>query len=54
MSFTDDEEITTITSDNETELIEAIKQLNKNGGTIYIDTPVITIKYNISPSKNEL
>ena len=42
-SFTDDEEITTITSDNETELIEAIKILNDNGGTIYIDTPVISL-----------
>ena len=43
ISFTDDEEITTITSDNETEFIKAIEKLNKNGGTIYIDTPVISL-----------
>ena len=43
ISFTDDEEITTITSDNEPELLDAIVQLNKNGGTIYIDTSVINI-----------
>ena len=43
ISFTDDEEITTITSDNETEFINAIEELNKNGGTIFIDTPVINL-----------
>ena len=43
VSFTDDEEITTIKSDNETEFLEAIYQLNNNGGTIYIDTPVISL-----------
>jgi hypothetical protein len=42
-SFSDDDEITTITSDNEYELLEAINVLNQNGGTIYIDTPVINI-----------
>ena len=42
-SFLDDDEITTITSDSEKELIEAIEILNKNGGTIYIDTPIINI-----------
>ena len=48
ISFTDDEEITIITSDNETKFIEAIQKLNENGGTIYIDTPVINfIKRNV-------
>ena len=46
ISFTDDEEITTITSDNETEFMKAIEELNENGGTIYIDTPVISLKNN--------
>ena len=41
ISFIDDEEIATITSDNETEFINSIKTLNENGGTIYIDTPII-------------
>ena len=41
ISFTDHEEITTITSDDETEFINAVNILNENGGTIYIDTPVI-------------
>ena len=43
-SFEDDEEIATITTDSEDELLQAIKKLNRNGGTIYIDTPIITIK----------
>ena len=43
-SLVDDDEIATITTDSETELFEAIKVLNKNGGTIYIDTPIIHIK----------
>ena len=43
-SFSDDDEIATITTDNEKELEEAIKVLNERGGTIYIDTPVINIK----------
>ena len=42
-SFSDDDEIITITSDNEFELLQAINVLNANGGTIYIDTPVINI-----------
>ena len=44
ISFTNDEEITTITSDNETQFINAIEELNKNGGTIYVDTPIINLK----------
>ena len=47
-SFVDDDEITTITTDNETQLIEAVEYLNENGGTIYIDTPVININGGIS------
>ena len=50
ISFTDDEEITTIYSDDELELYDAIDQLNKNGGTIYIDTPVISLKTRTSIS----
>ena len=46
VSFTDDEEITTITSDNEIEFFDAIDQLNQKGGTIYIDTPVINLNIN--------
>ena len=34
-SFTDDEEIATITSDDEAQFIDAIEKLNQNGGTIY-------------------
>ena len=40
-SFTDDEVIVTITSDNETQFSDAIDILNQKGGTILIDTPVI-------------
>ena len=43
LSFTDDEEIATITSDNENEFHDAIEKLNEKGGTIYIDTPVINL-----------
>ena len=43
-SMADDDEIATITTDNEDELDQAITVLNINGGTIYIDTPVINIK----------
>ena len=43
ISFTDDEEITTIYFDDEYEFLDAIDQLNKKGGTIYIDTPVISL-----------
>ena len=42
-SLVDDDEITTITSGSETDFLEAIEILNDNGGTIYIDTPVITM-----------
>ena len=42
--FTDDDDIITITSDDENEFMDAIDELNENGGTIYIDTPVITFK----------
>ena len=42
-SFTDDDEITTITKDSEKEFLEALEILNNKGGTIYIDTPVINM-----------
>ena len=35
--------IATITSDNESDFVNAIQKLNKSGGTIYINTPVINI-----------
>ena len=35
--------ITTITSDNEKALLDAVKILNKSGGVIYINTPIIKI-----------
>ena len=35
--------VAVITSDDEIELIEAVKILNKSGGTIYINTPIINI-----------
>ena len=38
-----EDEIATITTDSEKELLEAIEILNENGGTIYIDTPVINM-----------
>ncbi len=40
----DDDEIITINTDDETILLLAIDELNEKGGTIYIDTPVITMK----------
>ena len=43
LSFGDAEEIATITKDDEIALCEAITTLNKSGGTIYINTPVISI-----------
>ena len=43
-SFGDDDEIATITTDNEDELQEAVSLLSMYGGTIYIDTPVINIR----------
>ena len=42
-SFADDDEIATITTDSEIELLTAIDTLNVKGGTIYIDTPVINM-----------
>ena len=42
--FFQDDEIAIITKDDETALREAINILNKNGETIYINTPVINIK----------
>ena len=42
----DENVIATIVSDNENEFMNAIKELNDKGGTIYIDTPVITLKVN--------
>ena len=36
-------EIATIIEDNESSLLEAVKILNKKGGIIYIDTPIINI-----------
>ena len=52
ISFTDDEEIDTITKDNETQFLDAVKQLNEKGGTIYIDTPVISLKKTVSLTIN--
>ena len=43
ISFDDDDEIATITSDSESEFLDAIDKLYSEGGTIYIDTPVINI-----------
>ena len=43
LSFAENDAISTITKDDESELCDAIKKLNKNGGTIYINTPVINI-----------
>ena len=43
-SFVDDDEIATITTDSESELIEALFKLYEKTGTIYIDTPVINVK----------
>ena len=44
ISIVYEDEIAKITEDKESALREAINILNKNGGTIYIDTPVINIK----------
>ena len=43
ITLAEDDAITTITKDSESELLEAIKTLNEKGGTIYINTPVISI-----------
>ena len=44
ISLEDNNVIGTITKDDESSLRDAVKKLNKNGGIIYIDTPVINIK----------
>ena len=43
-SLGDDDEIITITEDDGDLLEYAIEELNKSGGTIYIDTPIINMK----------
>ena len=43
VSLAADTEIATITTDSESELLNAVKTLNSSGGTIYINTPVISI-----------
>ena len=43
VSLAETDAIVTITSDNESELLNAVKTLNSNGGTIYINTEVINI-----------
>ena len=42
-SFAETDAISTITKDDESALCNAIKTLNKSGGTIYINTPVINM-----------
>ena len=42
--ISEESEIATITKDDESALREAVNKLNKNGGTIYINTPFINIK----------
>ena len=44
ISFGAEDAIATITKDDESALREALNTLNKKGGTIYINTPVINIK----------
>jgi len=43
LSFGENDAISTITKDDESALCEAIKKLNKSGGIIYINTPVINM-----------
>ena len=43
LSFGENDAIATITKDDESSLCEAVKKLNKNGGTIFINTPVINL-----------
>ena len=43
VSLAESDAIVTITKDSESELLDAVKILNKSGGTIYIDTKVINI-----------
>ena len=45
--FVDNDEITTINTNNERELIDALEILNNSWGTIYIDTLVISITNSI-------
>ena len=42
-SFADDDVIAVIATDTESGLLESIEKLNKKGGTIYINTPVINM-----------
>lgn len=53
ISLAENDTIAIIISDNETEFMNAIEVLNKKGGTIYIDTPVITLKNNLIVRINE-
>ena len=43
ISFAENDEIATITKDDESALCEAVKTLNSKGGTVFIDTPVINL-----------
>ena len=43
ISFAESDAVATITTDSESDLLNAVKTLNSNGGTIYINTPVISI-----------
>ena len=43
-SLADDDEIITITEDDDSLLQLALEELKKTGGTIYIDTPIINVK----------
>ncbi len=45
--------ITTITSNNSSALVNAVKTLNSSGGTIYIDTPVIEVSSAIKISTSK-
>ena len=52
ISFNDEKEIKTIYSEDESEFIDAIDQLNKKGGNVYIDTPIINLNTQSSISIN--
>ena len=43
ISFAASDAVATITTDSESDFLNAVKTLNSNGGTIYINTPVISI-----------
>ena len=43
ISFGEEDTITTITTDDESALCDAVKTLNSKGGTIFINTPVINL-----------